>query len=205
MLLSARRLQHERVLALDGDGGRVDDVYFDDVGWNVRYLVVCEDRKIPQRQRLVAPAAVLAPVPMQPLRVSLTRSDIDRCPGIDADPPVSYQFDLGRIAYYGDPTFLTWAARAASDPHLRAASIVIGYGIQTPDGTFGHVADLLIEAGDWSVQAFVLEGTGWLPGRPRLVAAAAVQGIDWAQRRIRVSMTRAQIRDARPSLTGASA
>jgi uncharacterized protein YrrD len=41
MLLSARELQKFTIGATDGDIGSVDDLYFDDESWTVRYLVVC--------------------------------------------------------------------------------------------------------------------------------------------------------------------
>jgi uncharacterized protein YrrD len=200
MLLSAKRLQGERVRARDGDAGRIDDVYFDDGDWSVRHLVVRDDRRIPEREHLVSPQAVVGPAPGERLTLALSRSDIDNCPGADTDPPISYQFDAGRMAFYGDSTFLTWGIRAASNPHLRAASIVIGYDVRAQDGVLGHVADLLIESQGWGVKAFVV-APRWLTGKPILVDAKSVQAIFWAERCIQLELTKEQIRNARHFFT----
>jgi sporulation protein YlmC with PRC-barrel domain len=200
MLLSAKRLQGERVRARDGDAGRIDDVYFDDDDWSVRHLVVRDDLRIPEREHLIPPQAVLGPAPGERLTLALDRSDIDRCPGADTDPPISYQFDAGRVAFYGDSTFLTWGTRAAGNPHLRAASIVIGYGVRAQDGLLGHVADLLIESEGWGVKALVV-APRWLAGKPILVDAKSVQAILWAERCIHLDLTKEQLRSARHSFT----
>ena len=202
MLLSAKRLQGERARARDGDAGRIEDVYFEDSHWQVRYVVVEQDARMRQHERLVPPGALEAPTAENPLRLALNRSEIDALPEIESDPPVSLQFDIGRSAYYGTPTFLTWAVRAASNPHLHSAAIVIGYGVQAQDGPCGHVVDVLVESEGWSVKALVVAG-GWLAGKPLLVDAAAVEGIDWAERCVRLRVTRAEFRKTGSSLVGA--
>jgi hypothetical protein len=202
MLLSAKRLQGERVRARDGDAGRIDDVYFDDGSWRVRYVLVRDDRRIPEREHLVAPKAIDSPSTGKRLAFLLSRDEIEHCPGIESDPPVSWQFDAGRMAYYGYETFLTWGVRASSNPHLRASSIVIGYGVQARDGGLGHVTDLVLDSDGWTVKAMVVSA-GWLPGKPVLVDTAAVERIDWAERCIRIRLMRAEVRSAQSSLIGA--
>jgi hypothetical protein len=202
MLLSAKGLQGERARARDGDAGRIEDVYFEDSHWQVRYLVVEQEARLQQHERLVPPAALEPPTPEKPLRLALSRSDIEALPEVESDPPVSLQFDIGRSAYYGEPTFLTWGVRAASNPHLHSAAIVIGYGVRAQDGPCGHVVDLLVESEGWSIKALVV-AAGWLGGKPLLVDAAQVEGIDWADRCVRLRNTRAQARSAHSSLQGA--
>jgi hypothetical protein len=40
MLRSLKDLRGVALRAIDGDIGKVDDFYFDDEGWGIRYLVV---------------------------------------------------------------------------------------------------------------------------------------------------------------------
>jgi hypothetical protein len=202
MLLSAKRLQGERVRARDGDAGRIDDLYFDDGDWGVRHIVVRDDRRIPEREHLVPVSAVAAPASGERLAFTLSRAQIEQCPGIESDPPVSYQFDAGRIAYYGNPTFLTWGVRAMSNPRLRSAGIVIGYGVRAHDGDSGQVSDLLIESEGWTLGALVV-APSWLSGRPTLVSAKAIERIDWPGRCVHLHIDRAQVRKPDSSLTGA--
>jgi transcription elongation GreA/GreB family factor len=46
MLLSTKRLQGERARARDGDAGRIEDVYFEDAHWQVRYVVVEQEARM---------------------------------------------------------------------------------------------------------------------------------------------------------------
>jgi hypothetical protein len=48
-----------RVEASDGDVGRVDDVYFDDESWTLRYLVLKTGGWLSGRKVLIAPLALL--------------------------------------------------------------------------------------------------------------------------------------------------
>jgi hypothetical protein len=202
MLLSTKRFQGARALARDGYGGQVEDVYFDDVAWQVRYLVLREDDRMPPREHLVRAQAIEPPASARDIRLALSRDEIAHCPEIDEDPPVSHQFDIGREPYYGTPTFLTWGRRALSDPHLRSAMVVIGYVVQAQNGPFGHVADLILDSDGWAIRTLVVDGGGWLPGKSAFVPASAVERIDWAGRQVCLHMTRAQIGTARRSSIG---
>ena len=45
MLIHSKKLYDDRLAALDGEIGRVKDLYFDDKNWVVRYVVADTDRK----------------------------------------------------------------------------------------------------------------------------------------------------------------
>jgi hypothetical protein len=57
MLLSVNQLYGEKLGALDGDIGQVKDLYFDDLNWTVRYLVVETGSWLSGRQVLISPHA----------------------------------------------------------------------------------------------------------------------------------------------------
>ena len=54
---NASRLIGKTVNALNGEIGSVDDLYFDDQTWSVRYLVVDTGKWLPGRKVLVATEA----------------------------------------------------------------------------------------------------------------------------------------------------
>ncbi|MGH7317879.1 MAG: PRC-barrel domain-containing protein, partial [Candidatus Rokuibacteriota bacterium] len=58
--------------ASDGDIGSVKDLYFDDLMWTVRYLVVDTGAWLPGRQVLISPMSVAATVTDKVI-VDLTR------------------------------------------------------------------------------------------------------------------------------------
>ena len=58
MLHKARDLHGDALHAEDGEVGSVDDLYFHDGDWDVRYLVVNTRDWIPGRKYLVSPIAI---------------------------------------------------------------------------------------------------------------------------------------------------
>jgi hypothetical protein len=55
MLRSLKDLRGVALRAIDGDIGKVDDFYFDDEGWGIRYLVVDTGIWLSGREVLISP------------------------------------------------------------------------------------------------------------------------------------------------------
>jgi sporulation protein YlmC with PRC-barrel domain len=86
MLHKAKDLQGDAIHAEDGEVGSVDDLYFNEEGWDVRYLLVNTRRWIPGRKYLVSPIAIARECPLEgDIRIDLTREQISRCPTSAAD------------------------------------------------------------------------------------------------------------------------
>jgi hypothetical protein len=126
MTQTVRRLQGDRLIARDGAIGSVADVYFDDERWGVRYLVVDTGEWLPGKRVLISPASVEADgVSDQAVRVGLTREQVKNAPDIDADRPVSRQYEIAHAAHFGYPYYwsgpMLWGAAgvplAGSPPH----------------------------------------------------------------------------------------
>ena len=79
MLHKARDLHGDAIHAEDGEVGSVDDLYFDESDWDVRYLVVNTRRWIPGGKYLVSPIAIDRTLEGS-MRVDLTREQIAACP-----------------------------------------------------------------------------------------------------------------------------
>jgi hypothetical protein len=94
------------IRAQDDDAGKIDDVYFDDHKWVIRYFVVNTGSWLLGRRVLIAPAAVERPDWEQHvLRVNLTKEQVDNSPDINLTQPVSRQQLVDLHQYYGWPTF----------------------------------------------------------------------------------------------------
>lgn len=168
--------------AQDGRIGSIVDVYFDDVRWSVRYLVVDTGHAMPQREVLIHAEAIAREQPSaDSIRVLLTRAEVERSPEADVDMPVYLQYGMGNAARYGDP-------------HLRSSEIVIGYGIQVLDGTMGHVDDMLVDDRTWSIASLVVATRNWLPGKHVLVSPDLVRGVDRPDRKVQLRLTRSELR-----------
>jgi hypothetical protein len=183
-LLSMKDLQGEALVARDGPIGSIVDLYFDDERWAVRYLVVDTGKPMPQRQVLIPPASIERGAREDgSIRVTLTREEVERSPDADTDRPLWRQHEL------------TYAALAASDPHLRSSEVVAGCRVEARDGAIGHIEDFIVDGENWTIAGLVVATTNWLPGKRVLVEPQAVERIDWPYRRVHVRLTRKAIRE----------
>lgn len=106
MLHSVNHFHGHAVVASDGDIGRVDELYFDDEHWAVRYMVVDTGGWLDGRKVLISPYSVVRADPQQKtVEVSLTRKQVEDSPPIDAHQPVSRRHEADYLQYYGYPTY----------------------------------------------------------------------------------------------------
>jgi hypothetical protein len=222
MLRTAGELKGVTIEAVDGDIGGVQDLYFDDRTWTVRYVVVDTGTWLPGRQVLISPFAFEA-VPGAPrLRTSLTKEKVENSPSVDADRPVNRQREIEFSAYYGYPHYwvgpnrwgdLAYPAlppptpsqvdeemlareRESGDPNLRSARDVMGYYIHATDGDLGHVEDFLIDAETWAIRYIIVDTRNWLPGRRVLVSPEWIQRVSWEDSKVYVDLSKRHIEAA---------
>src|SRR3954469_10555939 len=94
MLRNVKDLRGYAIHATDGVIGHVDDFYFDDEAWAIRYLVVETGTWLPRRQVLISPLSIGHPDwSAQLLPVSLTKAQVRDSPDIDTRVPVSRQHE----------------------------------------------------------------------------------------------------------------
>ncbi|MDM7915726.1 MAG: PRC-barrel domain-containing protein, partial [Candidatus Eisenbacteria bacterium] len=105
-MLSFEHLKHFHIAARDGEIGSVDDLYFDDATWDVRYLVVDTGSWLPGRKVLLVPSSFERPRSGEKAMPSrLTREQIRNAPDIDTDRPVERQHEIALHMYYGWPLY----------------------------------------------------------------------------------------------------
>lgn len=94
--------------AADGDIGSLDDVYFDDLSFTVRHLVVDTGTWLPGRRVLIPPHAVRG-IDRDGRRIHtrLTRRQVQDSPDVDTARPVTRQHESSIYAHYGVPYY--WA------------------------------------------------------------------------------------------------
>jgi hypothetical protein len=222
MLRRIAKLQGSRIVALDGEIGKVCDLYFDDIEWVVRYLVADTGVWLPGRKILISPHAVDSiDHILHAVSVSLTRERIEGSPNVDTNKPVTPQHESELNRYYGYPMY--WAHSMilgrgpvssvaapstsdllelqetrladtfASESHLRSARGMVGFSVRAVDESVGQVRDFLFDDETWALRYLVVETRKWLFGRRVLLRQASVQRVDWASRCVEVSQMREQI------------
>jgi hypothetical protein len=160
MNYSANLLRGFAIHAIDGEIGKVRELYFDDQRWIVRYLVVQTGTWLKSREVLIAtPHLGHMDLQSKTIQVDLTREQVRQSPDTDTDMPVSRQHEELLHRYYGWPFYWesmsgmpsdydVWmplpagykAPEIEGDPHLRSTREVEGYHIHAMDGNIGHVS-----------------------------------------------------------------
>ena len=201
MLYTAKSLKGFRLQATDGELGSVQEFYFDDTHWAVRYLIADTGTWLSGRQVLISPYALGAvDVRARSIAVQLTKKKIEGSPSLGSDLPVSQQFEGDYNAYFGWPIYwggpFMWGANPylsrglqASlqggpthkpwNPHLRSSRHLTGHVISAKDGEIGHVADFIVDDGTWAVRYLVIDTHAWWPGKKVLIAPRWIESINW--------------------------
>lgn len=117
MLHSISQLSGSSIHARDGDIGKVEQAYFDDQKWTIRYLVVNTGSWLSGRNVLISPYAVeQAFGGSSQVVVNLTREQVEHSPSIDTHEPVSRRHERDFADYYAYPEYWTgdalWAMSA---------------------------------------------------------------------------------------------
>jgi len=199
-------LKGYRLLASDGEIGKLKQVFFDDQHWKVRYLVVHTGNWLLGREVLVVPSVITAIDEEEGhLEVNMTREQIRNCPPVSSEQPVSRHYEQEYYRYYGwdpywegDPLFgqmpdlspppADMEPEEPENPHLRSSNEVTGYAIHAADSEFGQVKDFLLDDQSWSIRYLEIDIRNWLPGRKVLIAPAWIRNIDWHNSEVEVSM-----------------
>ena len=81
MLHKTKTLKGYKLDSLDGEFGKVQEFYFDDDHWTIRYLVANTGNWLTGRQVLISPYALVAAIKEEEhIAVDLTKTQIEGCP-----------------------------------------------------------------------------------------------------------------------------
>lgn len=121
MLRSMSELEDYTIRATDGTIGVVKDVFFDDLTWVIRYLVVDTGTWLSRRKVLISPIAI-GPANWndRELPVAMSKARVNDSPDIDTEQPVSRQHEMQYLGHYGYPYY--WGGSGlwgnAAYPHM---------------------------------------------------------------------------------------
>ena len=203
----------------EGNEGAVDDLYFDDRDWALRYVVADVGGFFFGHRALVGIDVVGKPdMDRGEWPVELDKEALESAPRPEPEGPAGGQ---DRLYGAGDPYpplilgpsgaaytpfmaeyQLTQLRRERDagerpEPHsesrLRSLEDLRGFSIRASDGAIGSAADFLVNPFDWHIRYMVVDTGDWLPGRRVVVPTEAIDSSRWDEREIAVSLTRHQI------------
>jgi len=212
---------HDR--ATDGDIGTIKECYFDDLSYTVRYSWSTRGVAGGAEGAPLADCPPKDGLGREAPHSRADEGQVEKSPNIDTDKPsrgstrpptmatmatprTGRGLSLGAYPYpyLGSGPALSaadlareqrwhWEAKEREDPHLRSAHAVTGYHIQATDGEIGHVEDFFVDDKSWTIRYMLVDTTNWWAGKKVLVAPAWIQRVDWAESKVHVTVTRAQI------------
>jgi len=210
--------------ATDGEIGKVEDFYFDDETWTIRYLIVNTGNWLSGRKVLISPAALLLHSWESDLfPVKLTKEQVRHSPDIDTDKPVSRQHEAELAKYYPwtdywgtgfypgpvwgvipstpvfDPRTIREEDRTKlshEDLHLRSSHQVKGYHIHASDGDIGHIDDFILDDQTWQISYLLVNTHNWIGAKKVLVAVRHIKEVQWKDSKVVVDITVDEIKNS---------
>ena len=224
MLTNTANLHGFVIRATDGDLGTVDEFYFDDETWAIRYLTVETGGWLGGRPVLISPISIVRTDWQKGrLDVALTKEQVEKSPGIDTHQPISRQHEAAYLGYYGYPCYWggpnLWGPafypaglaipatafteareddiqRHSADSHLCSTEAVKGYTIDATDGDIGHVDGFVVHDDAWAIRYIEVATRNWWPGKKVLVSPAWIERVSWADSKVYVGLSRDSIKNA---------
>lgn len=220
MLQNTRDLYANEIFAKDGDVGTLEDFFFDEKTWLIRYVVADTGAWLPGRTVLLC-AHFLGEIDTgrKRLGVNLVREQIQNSPPVDSRIAVTRQYEAEYYHYYGLPAYWSsastsesgaaqggglqsaggiampfWRHRSA-DSRLRSARVAAGFQIEALDGAVGRVSGLFLDDRSWSIPALVADAGNWYSGKQILISAYNVDRMNFGESTVYVNLHRADIQN----------
>lgn len=217
MKLKAKEQIGNSIKTADSPIGLVDDLYFDDERWTVRYLICNTGDWFSGRRILISPISIIgADADQRVIHVNLAPDLIKSSPDISLIRPVSRRIETEFSKHFNLPIYWggegVWGSvvnpqllvkssikreqvekilsEKSDEAHLRSINEVIGYHIQATDGYIGHIEDFLIDSESWQITRVIVDTKNWLPGKKVMIPPSEIEKINWLDSQISVKMTK---------------
>ena len=218
MQISINNLVGFTIGATDGDIGKVEEFYFDDTTWTIRYMIVITGGWLTGREVLISPEAILKPDwENKILPVNLTRSQVKNSPDIDRAKPISRQEEEKLFAYYPWQSYYdaglysdgigmmgtfpltpvvnenTEQEEVGKEPevktHLRSTHELRGYIIHATDGEIGKISDFIFNEQTWQINFIVVKTGNLFSGKKVLVSPSWIKEVKWNLQEVIVNVS----------------
>ncbi len=230
MIQSVTNLYGASLAATDGSIGSIEDFYFDDQSFAVRYLVADTGSWLSGRLILLSPFAFGSfDQQRKELPVQLTRYQIEDSPPITRHQPITRQHEIDHFGHYGWPSYwegsslwgpssypvviqaAPWGLTNQEKHHhredrfLQSAKDIMGYEIHTTDGVIGTLADILIDDTQWLIKDFIIETGHWYSGKRIRLLPEHIQRIRSQDSVIVVNLTKKDLANTEAGAVAAHA
>jgi len=181
-----------RVVTTDGEIGKVDDFYFDDQTWTMRYAIVKMEEGLRGRRVLMAAEALAKDDEARVFFIPYTKDQVLSSPLIDTAEPVSRQQEDDLYWHYGGKRY--WE-NGVSTGGLRSSMYLNGFHVHVTDGEFGSICDLILNDGTWKVRSLVVDLRASTGGKQVLIPLEHLLEMRWADGELYLDETIAEVED----------
>ncbi|MEP7278601.1 MAG: PRC-barrel domain-containing protein [Bacteroidota bacterium] len=212
------------IRATDGEIGEVEEFYFDDNTWDIRYLIVKTGTWLFGRSVLIAPVALQSiDWGREDFLANITKHQISNSPDTDFHKPVSHQHEIALYEHYTWQPYWSsefyaggqWSVmpaaplfdeRIAKDNenapvqkennrvHLRSTERIAGYHIHASDGEIGHVNDFIIDDESWKVISIVVDTNNWIGGKKVMLSVQHIKEISWEKSQVMTDLSKVAVK-----------
>lgn len=202
MIRSLDNLIGYRIIATNGDIGTVEDFYFDDNAWLLRYVVVAAGGWMNRRHVLLSMDMIGEVSDLKrEMNVNLTKESVYASPDTESDQPVSRQNEILLAKHFGWKPY--WApdpflglelpnqrmeinvAMIGANPHLRSFREVTTY-VARGSGIETLVSDMIADDSTGNVQSLVLSREAGRGADAHLMPTDQVDRLDWTNCQVRL-------------------
>jgi PRC-barrel domain protein len=219
MLRRIRDMEAYRLHATDGDIGHLEEFYFEDRHWRIRYFVVEIGTWLHSKRVLIAPSSVMGVDDgNRAIQTPFTKEQVQQSADVRTNKPVALQHSRDYYLYLGWPYYVglnasNVASEAAdrestetpssessfqrtADENLRSSKVVGHYHIMAVDGEIGHIEDFIVDDETWSLRYAVADTRNWRSGKKVLLPTDWILWVSWAESNAYVSLTKQLIATA---------
>ena len=197
MLRQIRELGTYRLHATDGDIGHLEQFYFDDRDWKIRYFVVDIGTWLHGKKVLMSPSAIIGvDAQTKTINAAFSKQQVQESEDIGTHKPEGLEEPHDYALYLGFPYYLTHPSREAYDEHLRSSKMVSRYHVMAVDGEIGQIDDGIVDDQTWTIQYVVSNVSNWWAARKVLLPTEWIVWISAAESNIYVNLTRNNIATA---------
>lgn len=219
MFHSLRNMIGRKILATDGVLGKVIDIYFDDLTWTARYVVVETGIWLSCRQVLLSLISLgLQDWNSNVLIVNINCEKVRNSPYIDTMRPVFRQNEILLHEYYQWSNYWDNGNQATSgltsiplfddlmqpdveqterinDTHLRSICQVTGYTVHANDGIIGEVDGFIVENDKWKIKFIAVATGSWMTIKKVLVYSCFIHNVNWSKASIYLDCSKETIKE----------
>lgn len=203
--------------AKNGEIGSVDDVYFDDNEWKIRYLVTDTSNFLPGRRVLISPASIIKiDLERKVIPVSLSKKEIERSPFVNQGLLPSRETEIELKSYYNWPVY--WGTgymigagdfrpeqgsmrgintETEIESDLKSCNNVIGFSIKSNDNEIGFVHELIFDDETFGIRYLIINTRNRLPGKNKILLAVDwINNFDWSKTLFTTSLDKLSIKES---------